>query len=81
MSSILTARYHGDKSRLAATRERGAIRGETHPSRILGAFATVLDKSAKPIISQNFREALNNRTRAVNATKINPYHQSSAQVR
>jgi hypothetical protein len=85
MSSILTARYHRDKPGPAATRGGGVevgMRGEAPlPPQILGAFATALDKSAKPIVSQNFGESLNNRTSTVNATKINRHHQSSVQVR
>jgi hypothetical protein len=85
MSNILTARYHRDKPRPAATwgeGVEGGMRGEPpHPPRILGAFGTVLDTSAKPIVSQNFGESLNNRTCTVNATKINQHHQSSVQVR
>jgi hypothetical protein len=84
MSSISTARYHQDKSQPAKTRETGGMGGEKlphSPLRILGAFATALDKSTKPIVSQSSGESLNNRTRSANATNINRHHQSLAQVR
>ncbi len=79
MSSILTARYNRHKPQPAETKGVGS---ETlPPPQILSAFATPLDKSPKPVVSQNFGESLNNRTRAVNATKINRHDQSLAQVR
>ena len=73
----MTAGFQQDKTQPAATKERRVVRNESSPSRILGTFATVHNESVKPIVSQNFGESLNNRTHAVNNTKINRYSEDS----
>jgi hypothetical protein len=80
MSTILTARYHRDKSLPAATQRKG-MNSETSSSRILTLFTTTKDEPAKSIMSQNFDESVNNPIRTVNDIKINRHYQSSAQVR
>ena len=80
MSTMLNAHNHRDQSWPAATRGMGGL-GGNHPShRIPDAFATALDKSVKPIVSESFTKSLNNQTHAANAAKIDRPHQSSAQV-
>lgn len=75
MSSILTARNHGMKSRPAVARGIEGVRGETlTPPRFL-------DKSIKTTASQNFGESQNNRSCSLDSTHINRHDQSSAQVR
>jgi hypothetical protein len=80
MSTILTARYHRDESPPVATQRKG-MRSETSPFRIWTPFATAKDEPAKPIMSQNFDESVNNPIRTVNDIKINRHYQSSTQVR
>ncbi len=80
MSTILTARYHRDKSLLATTQRKG-MKSETSPSQMLTPFATANDEPTKSIMSQNFNGSVNNSIRTVNDTKMNGYYQSSVQVR
>jgi hypothetical protein len=77
----LPADFQRDKSRPVVTREREVMGGESSSSRMLGASATPMHKPAKPIVSQNFAQSLNNPTHALNDTNINRHHQSSVQVR
>jgi hypothetical protein len=66
--------------RIVGAFETPVMGGSPIVHRALGVFATALDKSAKPIVSQSFTKSQNNRTDAVNAAKMNRPHQSSPQV-
>jgi len=72
---MLAARYHQDKFQVAV------IGGEDEGKKEYMRDASLQNKSAKQIVSQNFGKSVNNRTYADNDTKINQYSQSSIQVR
>ncbi len=58
------------------------MKSKTFLSQRSSVSSKVEDKSAKPGVSGNFGESLNNRTLAINETQINQdSYQSSAQVR
>jgi hypothetical protein len=64
--------------RIVAAFETPTMVGNLPLPRTLGVFATALDKSVNPIVSQGFTKSQNNRTHAVNAAKIDRFHQPSA---
>ncbi len=77
----MTTSFQRDKSRPAVIHGRSVMRRETSLYRISGASPTALDKSAKPIVSQNFDKSLNDQTLAISDTQLNQHHQSSVRVR
>jgi hypothetical protein len=77
---MLTAHSHRDKAWPTVTRSLGGLGSNSPSARIPVAFATTLDKSAKPIVSGSFTESLNNRIHADDAAKNDQPYQSSAQV-